>query len=132
MRLKEAERSSAHQHIYEFVPEDERCRVEIVRLLPFSSIVEVDPIGQPHFEGIHLFCDYNHEDGPFDDGIMLRCSISEFHNPSISWETHKLLFGPLVKGHSDIEGIHLVTFLNKEEGPKNLPNGQGKSLSERT
>jgi hypothetical protein len=118
MRHREVEKSFAHQQVYEFVPEDERCRIEIGRLLPFTSILEVDPIGQPYFEGIHLFCDFNNDDGPFEDGITLRCSKSEFLNPSISWDTHKLLFGPLVKSHSDIEGIHLVTFLGMKDTPK--------------
>jgi len=63
---------------------------------------------------------------------MLRCSKSEYYNPSISWETHKLLFGPLVKSHSDIQGIHLVKFLSEKEGSKKVSKARAKLDSERS
>lgn len=49
------------------VPAAERANIREVYVLPYDAIIEVDPIGDPLFEGTHLFCRYGAK-GPYDDG----------------------------------------------------------------
>lgn len=47
------------------VPESERARVREIRRLPLHSILEIDPVGDPVFEGCHVYCRFDGDLGPY-------------------------------------------------------------------
>lgn len=54
------------------VPERERVYVHEVWLLPFGAIVEIDPTGDPLCEGVHLYCEFDGEFGPYRPQAFYR------------------------------------------------------------
>lgn len=64
--IRESEKHKRLQAVLEKVPEKEKFHVRAFRYLPYSSILEVDPIGDNVHQGVHLYCRYTGEHGPFD------------------------------------------------------------------
>lgn len=95
------ERASLISHLCESVPEGERVDVRILRFLPFTSILEVDPLGDILYQGAHLYCRYDGSRGPFPkDGSAFV--VRGRRNTYGRWEnvdpaSHKPLFVSLGK-----------------------------------
>lgn len=60
----------ATTHLSERVPEAERMEVEVLRLLRFGNVQEIDPLGDPIHNVSHLYCIYHPVTGPYDDVRM--------------------------------------------------------------
>jgi len=49
----------------EGVPQSEQALVDEIWALPYRSIMEIDPIGDPTFEGCHIYCRFDGDHGPY-------------------------------------------------------------------
>jgi Restriction endonuclease len=85
--------------IIEGVPKEERVDIILARFLPFSSILEVDPIGDIAYEGVHLYCRYGGSDGPFEKDAFMFIYRRNGHDryKRIEPDEHKPLFATLQK-----------------------------------
>jgi hypothetical protein len=115
--IKDSEKRERVQAVYDKVPEKERVHVRAFRYLPFTSILEVDPIGDNLHPGVHLFCRYKGEYGPFDKrGLHF---LYYKHNTPIvpDHDDHQPLFDTLIEScikdgtlNSDnVKGIKSIT-----------------------
>ena len=115
--IKESEKHKRVQAVYDKVPEKERVHVRAFRYLPYTSILEVDPIGDNLHLGVHLFCRYKGEYGPFDNrGLHF---LYYRHNDPIvpDHDKHQPLFDTLIEScikdgtlnADDVKGIKSIT-----------------------
>jgi hypothetical protein len=58
-------RTETRLGILEEVPEGERRVIRVRSLIPFESILEVDPIGDSENRGIHIYCRFDGDLGPY-------------------------------------------------------------------
>ncbi len=75
-RIKNQERWEQRQALRERVPLAEQQQIDELWQLPFDHILEVDPIGDPLYDGPHLYCRFDGDEGPYVNSpiYMLRGS----------------------------------------------------------
>lgn len=95
--VRESEKHRRVQAVYNRVPDKERVFVRSFRYLPFSAMLEVDPIGDNLHTGVHLFCRYGGESGPFDK-IGLHFLYYRHEHPIVpDHDKHQPLFDELIE-----------------------------------
>lgn len=89
-------RRDAEDAFYEIVPEGERVLVTKEYLLPYSSIMEIDAWGDPAFEGLHFYCQFNGREGsPYIKSRLTAMTVTSRH---VEIDEDKQQ--PLFKSHS--------------------------------
>ncbi len=59
------ERWARRSELRERIPPAEQQQVHELWRLPYRHILEVDPIGDPRYDGPHLYCRFDGQDGPY-------------------------------------------------------------------
>jgi hypothetical protein len=54
------------------IPEEEQTLVYESFVIPYESLLEVDPFGEPHLQGVHLLCRFQGRRGPYTGGSRFR------------------------------------------------------------
>lgn len=67
-RETESQKRQTGEERYAAVPESERQHVRELWLIPYGQILEVDPVGDPAYEGPHLYCRFLGQGGPYAAG----------------------------------------------------------------
>ncbi|HEX2987136.1 MAG TPA: hypothetical protein VHS06_03085 [Chloroflexota bacterium] len=93
---KEQDAEEARWILWNKAPDQERTYIVEVRFIPYSVIVEVDPIGDPWYSGPHVFCRFNGDDGPFW-GEKLFLKGRGYDADSLLEESRRPLFAELQK-----------------------------------
>jgi len=75
------------------VPESEQAVVREIWRLPYHSILEVDQIGDPVFEGCHLYCRFDGDQGPYVGAPIFIASIG-MQQQRLEPENRRSLFKP--------------------------------------
>ena len=95
--IRDSEQHRRVQAVFDKVPEKERVYMRAFRYLTFTSILEVDPIGDNLHTGVHLFCRYKGEYGPFDDR-GLHFLYFRHSDPIVpDYDKHQPLFDNLIE-----------------------------------
>ncbi len=84
-------RPSPEQMFYEeYVPQERRMNIFVLRWIDLDRIIAIDPIGDGRFPVPHVFVSYRGEDGPFEPG-QAGIVDTRFHRgavPSLAEEDH--------------------------------------------
>lgn len=102
--------------MFALMPQNELSHIEIHRILPYTSILEVDPLDYDfRDEDITLFCRYAGEAGPFEDARLNFYSSRKY----LDQKMHRSIFGPFVdecikEGKLNREDVEKISFINKE------------------
>lgn len=64
---KTPSRYEQHQKVFNGIPSEQQIHIRFAWFLPFESIIEIDPIGDGLFNGVHLYCRYSGPRGPYED-----------------------------------------------------------------
>jgi hypothetical protein len=75
------------------VPESERAVVREIRRLPYRSIREIDQMGDPIFEGCHLYCRFDGDQGPYVGSPLFIAQIG-MQERRLEPENRRSLFKP--------------------------------------
>jgi hypothetical protein len=67
--IEEQERQRSLSRLHQRVPESERATIRELWLLPFAHILEVDAIGDAAYEGPHLYCRFDGDEGPYVERV---------------------------------------------------------------
>jgi hypothetical protein len=110
------ERKKSLREFYETLPEGESADINLGRYLPFSSVLEIDPIGDIYFQGAHLYCRYGSEEGPFEKDRYVFIYRRSHRDPwkRLELKDHKPLFSSLGKKRAkDQPHINFIRDLKK-------------------
>lgn len=93
---KRERRAQAHEKetaAFADVPQPERQHIRFLHFLPFSAIVEVDPVGDPLHECPHFYCRYDDvKGGPYTGGALVQAPDHE-----LKPEDRRTFFEPAAK-----------------------------------
>jgi hypothetical protein len=115
-RIIQGEKSAQNRKLFDLVPAGERAVVRFLRMLPFSSVLEVDTIGDTRHEGVHLYCRYVGEKGPFEDERFMVHAIVAGADREFVNGPHRPLFREIKEsglraGSLSPGDVEMVTFL---------------------
>ncbi len=111
--------------VMSFVSLEESAGVDLISHLPYSSILEVDGIGDSVIEGVHLFCRSEGIAGPFVNRGLFHSN----HMHAKVWldiDLHRRLFPELISkllDEGDLQESDLTTVwpLLLKNDPENMP-----------
>lgn len=96
---REHERWERIRGFYNQAPETERVDIQVLRLLPFTNVLEVDNIGDNFYEGPHLYCRWDIRNGPFETNeVYFNVQRNRFqHRQMLGHEHYRPLFRALAE-----------------------------------
>ncbi len=90
----------AYRDLFLSIPQSEQMSVVEVRHVPYDRLIEVDPIGDSWFPGVHVLVQHSGEGGPYDQRFSLVGEGSGACGPrrELSLEDRRPYFDAAIKG----------------------------------
>lgn len=77
------------------IPERNRASLEVVRVVPYDKILDIDEEGDIYFSEPHIYVPFNEKDGPFEPGVYVTLStITPFRSEIYPQQKNKIKFFP--------------------------------------